>query len=179
MVKSVLGRRLLRLSFLIGVPLLLLPTLFPRKLSARRLAAAPSATGSPHRESVLARGERLQDLVNEIRAQLEITSPVLVSLVPENKLVVSVERSKSGNGAFSLLVEAGFLDGLTDDEERAVVAHELGHVWIFTHHPYLQTEEQANQIAMRVVERSALDGVYEKVWKRTGAKGSLVYLPVE
>ena len=178
MVKTVLGRRLLRLSFLIGVPLLLLPTLFPRKLSARRLTA-PSVTGAPHRESVLARGERLQDLVNEIRSQLEISNPVLVSLVPENKLVVSVERIKDGNGAFSLLVEAGFLDGLTDDEERAVIAHELGHVWIFTHHPYLQTEELANQIAMRVVERSTLDGVYEKVWKRTGAKGSLVYLPVE
>ena len=45
--------------------------------------------------------------------------------------------------------DAAFLDTLTDDEVEAEVAHELGHVWIFTHHAYLQTEGLANQIAMR------------------------------
>ena len=33
--------------------------------------------------------------------------------------------------------------------------HELGHVWIFTHHPYLQTEQLANRIAMRLVSRTS------------------------
>jgi hypothetical protein len=49
----------------------------------------------------------------------------------------------------------------------------------FTHHPYLQTEELANEVALRVVSRESLDEVYEKVWKRTGTKGDLVYLPVK
>ena len=66
---------------------------------------------------------------------------------------------------------------MSDDELAAVIAHELGHVWIFTHHPYLQTEELANQIALRVVTRISLDSVYQKVWAHTGAKGTLAYLP--
>ena len=49
-----------------------------------------------------------------------------------------------------------------------MVAHELGHVWIYTHHPYLQTEQLANQIAMRVVSRESLDSVYGKVWADAG-----------
>jgi hypothetical protein len=53
------------------------------------------------------------------------------------------------------------------------VAHELGHVWVFTHHPYLQTERLANQIAMRVVSRGSLAGVYRKLWERGGVKGDL------
>jgi hypothetical protein len=48
----------------------------------------------------------------------------------------------------------------------------MGHVWIFTHHPYLQTEQLANRIAMRLVSRENLQQVYEKVWKN-GAKGDL------
>ena len=55
----------------------------------------------------------------------------------------------------------------------AVVAHELGHVWIFTHHPYLQTEQLANQIAMRLVARETLEPIYEKLWKRLGVTGDL------
>jgi len=54
----------------------------------------------------------------------------------------------------------------------ASIAHELGHVWIFTHHPYLQTELLANQIALKVVTREELERVYEKVWKDKG-KGDL------
>jgi hypothetical protein len=49
----------------------------------------------------------------------------------------------------------------------------------FLDHPYLQTEELANEIALRVVSRESLDEVYEKVWKRTGTTGDLVYLPVK
>ena len=59
-------------------------------------------------------------------------------------------------------------------ELRAVVAHELGHVWIFTHHPYLQTERLANSIAMRVVSRQNLEKIYDKVWQRGGTKGDIV-----
>ena len=48
------------------------------------------------------------------------------------------------------------------------MAHELGHVWVFTHHPYLQTEKLANQIAMRVVTRDSLVNVYHKLWEHGG-----------
>ena len=89
---------------------------------------------------------------------------------------MSVERMKGQDGAFSLLIEEGFLEGLSEDEVTAIVAHELGHVWIFTHHPFLHTEELANDIAMQAVSRETLEEVYTKVWKYTGEKGTLAYL---
>jgi hypothetical protein len=46
-------------------------------------------------------------------------------------------------------------------------------VWIFTHHPYLQTESLANSVAMRVVSRESLTKTYDKVWKRAGTKGEI------
>jgi hypothetical protein len=110
---------------------------------------------------------------------MSIPDTVVVSIVEHNQLVVSVERAKDGSGAFSLSIDRDFLDGLTTAEIDAVVAHELGHVWVFTHHPFLQTEELANQIAMQVVPQDTLAGVYDKVWKRVGRKGNLVYLPPE
>jgi predicted Zn-dependent protease len=70
--------------------------------------------------------------------------------------------------------EAQFLRGLDEIELKAIVAHELGHVWIFTHHPYLQTERLANTVAMRAVPRTSLERVYTKVWAREGTKGNLV-----
>ena len=69
--------------------------------------------------------------------------------------------------------EAAFVSELTDEELDAVIAHELGHVWIFTHHPFLQTEQLANQIAMRVVSRQTIEAVYAKVRARGGHTDSL------
>jgi predicted Zn-dependent protease len=87
--------------------------------------------------------------------------------------MLSVEPIEDLAGEFQLSIEEGFIDELTDDELEAAVAHELGHVWIFTHHPYLQTEALANQIARRLVTRDSLVRVYEKVWKIKGTKGDL------
>ena len=87
--------------------------------------------------------------------------------------MVSIDRPNV-EGGFRLSFENSFLNELTQGELMAVVAHELGHVWIFTHHPYLQTEQLANTIAMRVVSRESLEKVYEKVWERDGSKGDLV-----
>jgi Zn-dependent protease with chaperone function len=171
--------RLLRLSVLVGFPLLLLPVFLPRRVSARRHAGPKISAGSTTVLSLVARERRLQDRVDEFRRRLAIPDDVAVSIVPENALVVSVERLKDRDRGFTATFDAAFLDGLNDDDLGAVIAHELGHVWIFTHHPYLQTEELANEIALRVVSRETLDRVYEKVWKRTGTKGDLVYLPVK
>lgn len=118
--------------------------------------------------------ERIQLVVDRLRTQLGIEEPVAVSVLPKVALVVSVEAPKDGSAIFRLSIEDRFLSQLNADEIDAAVAHELGHVWVFTHHPYLQTERLANQIAMRVVRRESLVSVYEKVWQHGGAKGDLV-----
>lgn len=114
----------------------------------------------------------IQEIVDDFMARLTLPQKVAVSVVPENPLMLSVEFDDSDTG-FLLSLDEGFLDGLTDDELHAAIAHELGHVWIFTHHPYLQTEALANQIAERLVPRDNLVQVYEKVWNRLGTKGDL------
>jgi len=120
---------------------------------------------------------KIQNLVDGLRTRLTISQRVIVTIVPHNPLVVSVARVKDRNATFALSIEDGFLDDLRDDEISAVVAHELGHVWIFTHHPYLQTEEGANEIALHIVSRESLDKLYGKVWQRAGGPGELVYMP--
>jgi hypothetical protein len=117
--------------------------------------------------------KRIQSIVDGLRTRLALSNVVRVSLVPSNLLMLSVEPIEDLDGEFQLSIEEGFIDELTDDELEAAVAHELGHVWIFTHHPYLQTEALANQIARRLVTRDSLVRVYEKVWKIKGTKGDL------
>ena len=117
----------------------------------------------------------VQLIVDELKDRLSIPSVVTVSVVTSNPLLVSVEPDRSDRSAFVMSFEEAFLAQLDGDELRAVIAHELGHVWIFTHHPYLHTERLANTVAMRVVSRESLERVYGKVWERGGAKGDLVH----
>ena len=124
-----------------------------------------------------ARAQQIQASVDALRTRLAIPEAVVVSVVPKNDLLVSVAPMKDGRRTFGLALEDSFLDTLTQDELEAVVAHELGHVWIFTHHPYLQTEELANDIALRVIDRASLERAYKKVWQHTGRKGDIAYLP--
>ncbi len=117
--------------------------------------------------------KRIKIIVDRLRQDLSIQEDVLISVVSDNKRLVSVERCKKQRSAFVLSVDENFLSTLNDTELTAAIAHELGHVWIFTHHPYLQTELLANQIALKVVTRESLEKVYEKVWKDKGTKGNL------
>jgi len=126
------------------------------------LGAAPSDDTYVPRNSA----QRVQDLVDDLTGRLSLPVKVTATIVRTNPLLVSVEPQADRDGDFLLAFEDGFLDGLDPDELRAVIAHELGHVWIFTHHPYLQTERQANEVAMRVVSRDSLEKVYRKVWER-------------
>lgn len=116
----------------------------------------------------------LQRLVDELKLGLAIPHPVAVSVVGSNRLAMSVAAPAVQDGPFQLSVDAGFLENLSDDELSAAFAHELGHVWVSTHHPYLQTERLANEIAMRVVSRASLERLYAKVWAHGGAKGDLL-----
>jgi len=170
-------RRLLKLSFVVMLPLILIPALLPRKVSAKKLSGSEAGDGPAVGASLVLRERQIQDSVEKLKIRMSIPDTVVVSIVDHNQLVVSVERAKNGASGFSLLLDRDFLGGLTTDEIEAVVAHELGHVWIFTHHPFLHTEELANQIAMQVVPQDTLAAVYDKVWKRVGRKGDLVYLP--
>lgn len=115
----------------------------------------------------------LQAITDRLRSRLDILERVDVTVVAHNPLVMSVETRAGRSGPFVISVDELFAASLTGEELEAALAHELGHVWIYTHHPYLQTERLANDIAMRVVNRSRLEPVYEKVWKRTGIKGNL------
>jgi hypothetical protein len=120
----------------------------------------------------------IQKLVNSMRKDLAVTHDVAVELVAHNPLKASVEPVKrvTRKGvirSFRLSIEKAFLEKLTAEELRAVIAHELGHVWIYTHHPYLQTEQLANTIAVKVVSRESIVKVYGKVWADAGAAGSL------
>jgi hypothetical protein len=113
---------------------------------------------------------RIQKIVDDFTARLGIAEAVHVSVVPTNRLLMSVEPTEH---TFELKVEEGWADTLSHAELTAAVAHELGHVWIFTHHPFLQTEQLANEVAMRLVSPQVLAQLYDKVWKRTNVKGDL------
>ena len=115
----------------------------------------------------------LQELVDSLRTELGVDVVVSASIVTTNSLLVSVEPIEGNPGTFRMEFEEGFLPSLDQAELKAIVAHELGHVWIFTHHPYLQTERLANTVAMRAVPRASLERVYSKVWEHQGTKGDL------
>jgi hypothetical protein len=137
------------------------------------LALTESVVAAPGAEPVALANERVQIVVDRLRGQLGIPHSVNVSVKPQVALVVSVEAPADDGDPFHVAIEERFLHRLSAQELDAAIAHELGHVWVFTHHPYLQTERLANQIAMRVVTRDSLAGVYHKLWEHGGTKGDL------
>ncbi|HEX7280972.1 MAG TPA: hypothetical protein VF239_02870 [Vicinamibacterales bacterium] len=139
------------------------------QLSSRTIAA----DNLKSRDARLVEVDRLQHITDQLRMRLDILERVLVAVVDHNPLVMSVETLSGRSGPFVITADAEFIQSLTEEELQAAVAHELGHVWIYTHHPYLQTERLANQVALRVISPELLVPVYEKVWKRTGARGNL------
>ena len=134
------------------------------------VAAASSGSDYISRNSP----KRVQVVVDDLASRLSLPVTVSATVVRTNPLLVSVEPQQGQDNTFVLSFEDGFLDELDDEDLRAVIAHELGHVWIFTHHPYLQTERLANSVALRVVSRRSLEKVYDKVWGRSGTKGDIV-----
>ena len=147
-----------------------------RVLVAGAAALCCSGASSVLAQHAVTQQQRVQAIADDLRVRLEIPHPVRVSIVEANHLLMSVEPAEAeqpGERVFALSVEEAFVATLDDSEVAAAVAHELGHVWIFTHHPFLQTEQLANEIAMRLVSRDELAQLYDKVWKRAGTKGDL------
>jgi hypothetical protein len=95
-----------------------------------------------------------------------------VRIDENNPKMVSSEPLLGSMPGYRISFDRGFLERLSDDEITAAIAHELGHVWIFTHHPFLQTEALANDIALRVVDRETMKKVYSKLWAHTGTAGN-------
>jgi hypothetical protein len=118
--------------------------------------------------------QQVQIVVDRLRNELGITYAVSATVLSQVALIMSVEAPSAEGRTFQLSVDHAFLGRLTAEELDAAIAHELGHVWVFTHHPYLQTERLANQIALRVVARQDLASVYRKLWQQGGTKGDLV-----
>lgn len=136
-------------------------------ISASTIAVHASPTGA---EADIA---RVRSVVDSLKTRLELPQDVSIVVVTHNPLVVSVDPTDASRTAFQMSFEQGFLGELNDAELEAVVAHELGHVWIYTHHPYLHTEQLANEVAMRVVDRAVLDRVYLKVEARGERLGGM------
>lgn len=127
------------------------------------------------------RARDLQQRVDALRDRMGISAVVVVTMVERDVRALSVRRSPDGaGGEFALSAERGFVSSLTADQIEAALAHELGHVWIYTHHPYLQTEQLANRVAMRAVSRERLVEVYRALWGEAAVHGSLeTFLGVE
>ena len=151
--------------YLVGVALTLV-------MGFSSLAAAlddeRAVPGGPPKAQV----EAVQLVVDSLRERLGITAAVTVTMVEHDVRRMSVRR-EPGNALFALSVERGFAEKLSAGQLEAALAHELGHVWIYTHHPYLQTEQLANRVAMRAVPRQQLVAVYSTMWGADAVHGSL------
>jgi hypothetical protein len=117
------------------------------------------------------RARRAQEILEDLRAELSIDPKVQIVIVPSDPFVFSVKRADMQKDSYQLSMELGFLLELNEDELHAALAHELGHVWIFTHFPFLQTERLANDIGQRIVNRSSFDKLYSKLWQYEGTRG--------
>lgn len=115
----------------------------------------------------------LAQIVQELCARLKLNDHVEVHIDEDNPKMVSSEPLRDSIPGYRISFDRGFLESLSDDEIIAAIAHELGHVWIFTHHPFLQTEALANDIALRVVDRETMKKVYSKLWAHTGKAGNI------
>src|SRR2546427_9046126 len=106
---------------------------------------------------------RIRVIAANLEARLEMTQNVQIWIVPVDERMVSVERIHKGASAddvFIIQLDQSFLEGLNDEELQAAIAHELGHVWIFCHHPHSQTEALATETAATAASRASLKKVY-------------------
>jgi hypothetical protein len=116
---------------------------------------------------------QLDDVASRLATSLDVLKRVEVLVVMRNDLVVSVEPLPGAGEGYRVVFDQRFFDQLTDEEIAAALAHEIGHVWIYSHFPFLQTEALANEIALKVAPRKAMESLYAKLWAYTGVKGKI------
>lgn len=148
----------------------LLPQVLPLILIS--LTSGVSRAAAAPRFSI----RKIEPILEDLKKQLGIDNSIRIQIVKTNRMGFSVEPRPGHSGEYLLSIDTHFLALLDDEELRAALAHELGHVWIYTHHPYLQTEARANQIAMQTVARSALERLYKELWAFDGTPGNIEQL---
>lgn len=131
-----------------------------------------AVTASKPAPSNAMESRRLSAVVRQYERHLGLKAPILVFVVEKNERLASVRASEIRPGTYLLELDRNFLATLTEEEQRAVIAHEVGHVWIFTHHPYIQSEPLANEKARTLVSEASLRSIYEKVWTVDGQHGN-------
>ena len=133
-------------------------------------------------ETIVVRAEsnesakRVAEITDELRQELGIPQAVDVQIVASNSLAFSVE-AVDRHTHFTISVDASFFRQLNDRELTAALAHELGHVWIYTHHPFLHTEGLANEIALRVISEGSLRSLYGKLQQFESSRSDHGNLP--
>src|SRR5262249_43881757 len=81
--------------------------------------------------------KRIQAITTQLESRLQMTQEIEVSIVPVEARMLSVQRNRNASGTgelFLITLDRTFVEGLTEKELTAALAHELGHVWIFSHH---------------------------------------------
>jgi len=116
---------------------------------------------------------RLDGVASGLATALGVPGHVEVVVVTRNDLVVSVEPLSKPEDGYRVVFDQRFFERLDDDEIAAALAHEIGHVWIYSHFPFLQTEALANEVALKVTPRKAMESLYSKLWVYTGVKGNI------
>jgi hypothetical protein len=171
MVKNDHGNRMMRWPRRLGSVGKHCVPLFEPALCVVFVFGLASPTARDPANIVTIRAKKAQEFVDQLRAELPISNTVQIAVVAYHPLVFSVQPTDMQKDRFLLSMELGFLLTLKDDELRAALAHELGHVWIYTHFPFLQTERLANVIGQRVMNRASFEKVYSKLWAYEGASG--------
>lgn len=115
----------------------------------------------------------LAEVASGLAAELGVLRRVEVVVVTRNDLVVSVAPLPKAEEGYQVVFDERFFEKLNDEEIAAAIAHEMGHVWIYTHFPFLQTEALANEIALKVAPRKTMESLYDKLWAYTGVKGNI------
>ena len=116
--------------------------------------------------------QSMREIAENFQGQLGMLQRVDFAVVADDSRLVSVRRIIEEDG-FLMTFDQDFLAQLSEEEIRAVIAHELGHIWIFTHHPYLQTEDLANRKALQLVPAASLEKVYQRVVHCGGVRQTL------
>src|SRR5262245_12111829 len=77
--------------------------------------------------------KRMHVILDDLEARLQMPQHVEVRIIGREPRMVAVQRiaqPSSAAGSFVIRLDEQFFDSLDEEELRAALAHELGHVWI-------------------------------------------------
>ncbi len=73
--------------------------------------------------------EENKDLIDQIRMNLKIEDlPVTVFMLPYNSDVLTAQLVAHPDGGYFILISSNVNEKLTQDERKALIAHEMGHI---------------------------------------------------